>query len=164
MKVLLPIDGSEHSELACQAMLGRPWPPGTRVRVLHVLPKFPFGEPSASDATASSVVPSEHHPASMMEARAQLTQQAEILTRRVGEQLRAAGLEVETRIVHGDARTEILADAENWESDLIVLASHGHTGLKHWLLGSVAHSIVSHAPCSVQIVRAKTPNPHHAVG
>jgi nucleotide-binding universal stress UspA family protein len=163
MKILLPVDGSEHSELACQAMLARPWPSGTRVRILHVLPKFPFGAPTEPQAAAPSVTPPADHPASsMMEARAQLTRQAEILTQRVAEQLRSAGLDVETRIVHGDARTEILADAENWETDLIILASHGHTGLKRWLLGSVAHSIVSHAHCSVEIVRTKTPHLHDA--
>lgn len=163
MRILLPVDGSEHSELACQAMLARPWPPATRVRVLHVLPKFPFGAPSESEAAPPSVMAPEQHPASsMMEARVQLTRQAETLTRRVGDQLRATGLEVETRILHGDARTEILADAETWGTDLIVLASHGHTGLKRWLLGSVAQSIVSHAHCSVEIVRARTPHPHHA--
>jgi nucleotide-binding universal stress UspA family protein len=166
MNVLLPVDGSEHSELACQAMLGRPWPSGTRVRILHVLPKFPFDTPTEAEASLSAPADMDpkHHPASLMEASAQLTRQAELLTRRVGEQLRAAGLEVETRIVHGDARTEILADAENWEADLIVLASHGLTGLKRWLLGSVAHSIVSHAHCSVEIVRAKTPHEHGGKG
>ena len=40
-------------------------------------------------------------------------------------------------------------------ADLIVLGSHGYTGIKRFLLGSVALSVVSHAPCSVEVVRRK---------
>ena len=39
--------------------------------------------------------------------------------------------------------------------DLIVVGSHGYSGIKRWLLGSVAQSVVSHAPCSVEVVRHK---------
>jgi nucleotide-binding universal stress UspA family protein len=37
--------------------------------------------------------------------------------------------------------------------DLIILSTHGHTGLKHVLLGSVAEDVVQHAPCPVLVVR-----------
>jgi nucleotide-binding universal stress UspA family protein len=163
MRILLPVDGSEHSNLACQALLSRPWAPGTQVRVLHVLPKFAFSPLSESaDPSQAISAATPHAASSMMEACTQMTRQAEALTRRIAEQLRGAGLQVDTRIEEGDARTEILSEAEDWEADLIVLASHGHTGLKQWLLGSVAHSIVSHAPCSVEIVREKAAQPPSA--
>ena len=45
--------------------------------------------------------------------------------------------------------------AEEWSADLVVVGSHGYTGLKRLLLGSVAQSVVSHAPCSVEVVRKK---------
>jgi nucleotide-binding universal stress UspA family protein len=49
----------------------------------------------------------------------------------------------------------IIGEARKWSADLIVLGSHGYTGLKRLLLGSVALFVVSHAPCSVEIVRKK---------
>jgi len=45
--------------------------------------------------------------------------------------------------------------ADEWGADLIVVGSHGRTGVKRWLLGSVAGAIVSHAPCSVEVVRRR---------
>ena len=55
----------------------------------------------------------------------------------------------------GDPRSAIVDEAEEWGADLIVVGSHGYTGLKRWLLGSVAQSVVGHAPCSVEVVRRK---------
>jgi nucleotide-binding universal stress UspA family protein len=54
----------------------------------------------------------------------------------------------------GDPRSVIVEEAEQWPAELIVLGSHGYTGIKKWLMGSVAQSVVSHAPCSVEVVRA----------
>jgi nucleotide-binding universal stress UspA family protein len=58
----------------------------------------------------------------------------------------------------GDPRSVILEEAKEWDADLIVVGSHGYTGIKRLLLGSVAQSVVSHAPCSVEVVRQKTEN------
>jgi nucleotide-binding universal stress UspA family protein len=56
---------------------------------------------------------------------------------------------------YGDARSCIVDEAKEWGADLIVVGSHGYTGLKRLLLGSVAQSVVTHAPCSVEVVRGK---------
>ena len=45
--------------------------------------------------------------------------------------------------------------AKKWGADLIVLGSHGYRGLQRFLLGSVSHAVVAHAPCSVEIVRKR---------
>ena len=47
----------------------------------------------------------------------------------------------------------ILDEAESWGADLIVLVSHGYGPLKRFLLGSVSQAVVSHAKCSVEVVR-----------
>jgi nucleotide-binding universal stress UspA family protein len=56
-------------------------------------------------------------------------------------------------IRQGRPATEIVEAAREIEADLIVIATHGHTGLKHVLLGSVAENVVRHAPCPVLTVR-----------
>jgi len=58
-------------------------------------------------------------------------------------------------VYDGDPRSVIVDESEDWQADLIVLGSHGYTRIKKWLLGSVAQSVVSHASCSVEIVRSR---------
>ena len=68
----------------------------------------------------------------------------------------AAGPEVESglHVVKGRAAAEILRFAERAEIDLIVMASHGLSGLEHVLLGSVAEKVVRQAACPVFVVKA----------
>ncbi len=60
---------------------------------------------------------------------------------------------VETRTVQGVPWQEIVDSAEKGRCDLIVIGTHGHTGIKHFLLGSVAERVVRHANCPVLTVR-----------
>jgi universal stress protein A len=64
-----------------------------------------------------------------------------------------AGLEVEEVIAHGDPATEIVRTAEERGCDLIVISSHGRTGLGRILFGSTAEAVVRHAPCPVLVVK-----------
>ena len=81
---------------------------------------------------------------------------AEQLTTGLAETLRSSGLTAETVVRDGDPRSVIVDEARDWSADLIVVGSHGYTGVKRWLLGSVAQSVVAHAPCSVEVVRQKS--------
>ena len=58
-------------------------------------------------------------------------------------------------VLPGPPRTVILDEAESWGADLIVLGSHGYRGWERFLLCSVSQSVVSHAMCSVEVVRCK---------
>jgi nucleotide-binding universal stress UspA family protein len=63
-------------------------------------------------------------------------------------------------LIPGPPRTVILDEAESWGADLIVLGSHGYSAWKRFLLGSVSQAVVSHAKCSVEIVRCAESDPH----
>lgn len=63
------------------------------------------------------------------------------------------GLDVEEVIVHGDAAAEIVRVAAEQEVDLIVVSSHGRTGLGRILFGSTAEAVVRHASCPVLVVK-----------
>ena len=67
-----------------------------------------------------------------------------------------SGIQCTGMIRHGVPYEEIVAYAEEIDADLIVLSTHGHTGLSHILLGSVAEKIVRHAPCPVLTTRLDT--------
>jgi nucleotide-binding universal stress UspA family protein len=145
VKILLAVDGSEYSAAAVEAVAARPWPSGTTVRVL-----------SAVEMVVTPGTELWFDTGSQLErARQELTKHTDQLTAGVAEKLRAAGLTAETTVRDGDPRSVIVDEAEEWDADLIVVGSHGYTGLKRWLLGSVAQSVVSHAPCSVEVVRRK---------
>jgi len=69
-----------------------------------------------------------------------------------------AGLPVETAVVKPKKAVyqEIIKFAETNNVDLIVMSTHGRTGVKHFLLGSVAERVVRKSSCPVMIVPAKT--------
>lgn len=81
-----------------------------------------------------------------------LTLAADYLAR-VAERAVFAGVEVETRTEVGWPAWTILTRAKKDESDLIVITSHGRSGLSRWLLGSVAEKVIRHAPIPVLLLR-----------
>lgn len=64
------------------------------------------------------------------------------------------GLEIDIDLSEGDPATEILKTAGQRQCDLIVLGTHGRTGLRHLLMGSVAERVVRKAPCPVLTARS----------
>jgi len=69
------------------------------------------------------------------------------------DEVRGAGLDVETFAREGDPADAILDVAEERSADLIVVGNKGMTGARRFLLGSVPNKVSHHAPCSVLIVR-----------
>lgn len=153
MNLLLAVDDSHYSELATSQVAARPWPEGSVVRVLSVAPTLLGaavpGVPVAGALTAPIPISGEFG------ARTELLEQANTLVQRVAERLRSGSLRVETMVRDGDAGTEIISEAESWPADLVIVGSHGHTGLRRLILGSVAHYVSNHAPCSVEVIRAR---------
>jgi nucleotide-binding universal stress UspA family protein len=70
-----------------------------------------------------------------------------------GAASRAGGAPPWQFLREGDPAHEIIAAAREWDADLIVLGSHGRSGLARVMLGSTAESVVRHAPCPVVVVR-----------
>jgi len=148
MKILLATDGSDYSKAAVKAVADRPWPEGSEVRIVSVM-ELPF-VPTAD----VWVLPDSYYDDLEKAAKAQ----AEAAVKDAVKEIRsgkAAGLEIIAETRSGSARSVILDEAEKWDADLIVLGSHGYSGLQRFLLGSVSHAVATHAHCSVEIVRQK---------
>jgi nucleotide-binding universal stress UspA family protein len=62
-------------------------------------------------------------------------------------------IKITSNIMPGAPRSVILEEADRWKADLIVVGSHGYGAWHRLLLGSVSQGIVSHAKCSVEVVR-----------
>ncbi len=71
--------------------------------------------------------------------------------------VREGGVAVDARCLVGRAAVEIIALAKEESFDLIVMGTHGRTGLKHLLLGSVAEAVVRKASCPVLTLRERRP-------
>jgi nucleotide-binding universal stress UspA family protein len=147
MKILLAVDGSAPSDAAVQAVSERRWGAGSVIRVLSAVQTV---IPPATNLWLDAG-------GSVERFQADLTAYAGDITARAAQLLEAKGLATETVVRHGDPREVILDEAKEWDADLIVVGSHGYTGLRRFFLGSVAQSVVSHAPCSVEVVRVKEP-------
>ena len=145
MKILLAVDESEYSAVATKEIAKRPWPAGTTVRVLTVVEPFP----------PIAIEPWYGGHESLVRIDKELRKRAQDLTKRTAETLKKKEMKTQVVVLEGDARSSIVDEAERWAADLIVMGSHGYTGIKRLLLGSVAASVIGHAPCSVEIVRQK---------
>ncbi|MFQ5418020.1 MAG: universal stress protein [Myxococcota bacterium] len=73
---------------------------------------------------------------------------------RCAEDLRSRGIEVESVVTEGYAATAIIDEIDKQNADLVVIGTHGRSGLKHLLLGSIAERVVQKAPCPVLTVHA----------
>jgi nucleotide-binding universal stress UspA family protein len=72
---------------------------------------------------------------------------------RVCEELRGAGLTAEPSLVTGDAKHELVREAERVSADCIFMGAKGHSRLERLLLGSVSATVTARAHCSVEVVR-----------
>jgi nucleotide-binding universal stress UspA family protein len=144
MKILLAIDGSAPSQDAIDEVAHRPWPSASKLLILSVIQ--PYTPPATEIVLAS---------ATLEEVRQRQAQDAEQFTRKARERIGASGLSVETAVREGDPRTAIIDAADEWQADLIVVGSHGRTGLTRLVMGSVAQAVVAHAHCSVEVVRRR---------
>jgi len=155
MKILLAVDGSSCSDAAVEEIGRRPWPQGSLVRVLNV-----FELPLAATPEGWPITPNYYR--EMDEA---VRTQARSIVERALAQLRKMEnrtITIDGQFIPGSPRAVILDEAESWRADLIVVGSHGYSRWERLLLGSVSQSVVSHAKCSVEVVRCLSANQNDA--
>jgi nucleotide-binding universal stress UspA family protein len=150
MKILIALDASTHSERALEFVTRMRWPAGSRVLVLSVQPRVATSIAGAYEAGTLAVGVSE-------EERRQLEEMVTGAERK----LREYGFPTEGRVVAGEPRETLIDVARAERADVIVVGSHGRTGLARLMLGSVSSHVVTHAPCSVLVVKdvGRTPVP-----
>ncbi len=137
-KILLAVDGSEHSLRAARvaADLAR----CMNAKEFCVVVAYDFIPPYLGEPNMQYAID-----ARLEEAKAVL----ERAVKEVGE----LPCEIHTELIEGSAAQVILEVAETRGSDLIVMGSRGHGAFAGWLLGSASQKVVSHARCPVLIVR-----------
>jgi len=146
MKILLAVDGSKFSEAATSLLIAQVKMENTEVRLLHVVEPFP--------ESLAKEMGGKDYP-NFAGARLQRRTWSEELLAQAAEKLQSAGFKVTSSIEEGYPKSVILDAAEGWDADLIVVGSHGRTGLERFLIGSVSEAVARYARCSVEIVRIR---------
>lgn len=133
--LLVPLDGSKFSERALPMAVILAKTMQARMVLLHVIgaPVFPGGDTAEVERQAGE------------EAQAYLAQLARSLL--------AEDLQVETVVTYGDAAESLLLEVNSHGVDLVVMCSHGRSGLGRWIFGSVAERVLAHSAVPVLLVR-----------
>ncbi|PHV11826.1 universal stress protein [Chitinimonas sp. BJB300] len=144
-RILVPVDDSDTSRQAlleatrfCHNQHGK-------IRLAHVinLAQFTWGGAEFVDVG---------------ELQGNLRQSGRTVLEKAAALMQENGVEAETTLIEiwgGTISSAIIEDATNWPADIVVMGSHGWTGLDHLLLGSVAEGVVRHAPVPVLIIPIK---------
>jgi nucleotide-binding universal stress UspA family protein len=141
-KILCPIDFSDNSDHAMRYAVALSQTFGAELTLLHVV------------APVVAAMPGETALPDTLQADidALATACQERLQQTVGA-LAADGLDAQSKVVSGVPFIEIIRFARDTEMDLIVMGTHGRSGLGHLLIGSVAERVVRKATCPVLTVK-----------
>lgn len=145
--ILVPIDGSETSMLAVSKASGLALAFGSRITLIHVVDNYPFIGVGADYALGQN----EYLAAATASANAALARGVAALA--------AEGLHSDQRVIDGHVVHEGIVDtAIAIGADLIVMGSHGRTGIEKLLLGSVTQRVLQEAKVPVLVVRGDPAN------
>jgi universal stress protein A len=142
-RVLAPTDFSHHAERAVRYACGLAGRLGAGLHLLHVLPDVVL--PVGPDPMLTPSLPPEYYTETERQSKEALS--------RVLDPSWGNPPAVEVSVRWGEPVEGIVSYAADHAVDLIVIATHGRTGLSHALLGSVAERIIREAPCPVLTIR-----------
>jgi nucleotide-binding universal stress UspA family protein len=141
-KVVVPLDGSELAEEVlphvAEMIRGR----DSQVYLLSVTPMMRGVARPVVDLRPDG------------EERQRVEQELKEYLRKVASRLESVAAEVEVTVRSGRPADEILTFADNVGADLIAMTTHGRSGIRDWIFGSVADRILRGATCPVLLVRA----------
>lgn len=142
--ILVPTDFSECSDRAIQQALDLAVQNKAKLYLLHVIEGI---QPCAADYCIPEELVLKYNDESKKNALVKMKNEAEKIVRS------QQGIEIAYDVKAGIAYDEILHEQEDRNIDLIVIASHGRSGIVKHLIGSVAEKVMRGAKCPVLLVR-----------
>jgi len=141
-KILAPLDGSEFSECSLDHVTavakGSDVPSVILLRVLETYHKQ-AGYTGLSEET-------------IREVRKEIRAESEDYLAKVADNLKKKGITATTAVVEGKPSEEILNYATKNKVDLIIMSTHGSSGLTRWAFGSVADRVIRHSAVPVLVI------------
>lgn len=147
MKVLVAVDDSPYSKHVIDTVLRRHWPEDTQFKILTVL-EAPYIDDSDEPQWKEQLI------ALQSRRHKHMSKLCSEIRDRIESHISNAKAHFEIR--EGDPKVEIIDAAVDWPADQVLVGAHGRNICPHFLLGSVSRTVAAHAPCSVEIVRAKS--------
>ena len=146
-RILVPIDFSPTSDQALHYAAALAEEFGASLALLHVI----------EDRLMSGPWPAEVYLGELPKLREGLVKDAERRMLKCLDMLTAQHITSTGEVLIGGPSHVIVDQANQTGVDLIVMGTHGRTGITHLLVGSVAERVIRHAPCPVFVVREKKP-------
>lgn len=143
-RILVPLDSSKLAECVLPHLVALTLVCEPEVQLLRVLEPF--------DASARMRL---IDPVDWQIRKAE----AESYLSSVSDQLQKAGLQTSQKLVDGKPAEQIIESAHSWDADLIVMSSHGLSGISPWNVSSVVQQVIMRARRSMMIIRAYQPQP-----
>jgi len=140
-RILVPLDGSEFAEAALDPALAIAQSMGAEVVLFRVAQPIPRTEKLAE-------MPDVYN-----DVVAATYREAEEYLQNLQEKLVSDQISIEFRPASGGIARQILDYAAEHDVDLVVLSSHGRSGVDRWVHGSVAQKLLSNCSCSTLVVR-----------
>ena len=137
-KILVPTDFSPESEKSLDYAVLTAKKFGARILLFHAIEPFPYTTTDAFMVVDNSEA---------------LKNIAESLIKNAAALLKKKGVPVTSSLSVGSPPREIVMKAEREKADLIIMGTHGRTGVEHVLLGSVAEKVIRLAKCPVLTIR-----------
>jgi len=150
IRVLFATDGSPDAEAAVGFLQDLKLPRLSGITLMHVTEMRNYWTDQLNSIDRTNFA---HLSEEIRRTRNQASAKLLTETRR---KLMRRGLKIDTLLAKGHAAEEILKAAKRIRADLVVVGSKGLTGLRRFILGSVAHKVTRHAPCSVMVVRQQS--------
>ncbi len=146
--ILVPVDFSEFTEKVLEHAVFFASCLNSRLVVLHVLQTFQINEAVTWMETFLPPQPEK-------DLFDQLRQAAKLKLESIKSRYAGLGISIETRTEEGVPFVEIVRLAADENVDMIIMGSHGRTGIQHLLIGSVAEKVIRKAPCPVLCVKSR---------
>ena len=150
MKILLATDGSESAREAVDYLMRFPFPTESEVTLLTVIDRDVIKDEDVSGLN-------DEQENALKDTEKLVEEEAQELLARETQRVRNAGLSESSELRIGHPAEEIVRVAEQLGSDCVIVGSHGMSGIKRFLLGSVSDHVLQYAPCSVLIVKKPVP-------
>jgi nucleotide-binding universal stress UspA family protein len=157
LRILIAYDGSQCADAALDDLNRAGLPPKTEALVVSVgeswLPPPPPSSYEIIEAVEENISAEEL----TRKREAEVLAEVETLAMKAADRLHSIfpDWDVRAEACYGSPSSELLAKADEWKPDLIVVGSHGRSAIGRFVLGSVSHKVVTEARCSVRIARGR---------
>ncbi len=143
MKILIAVEDEKFGEAIVDFVAEHQWPHGSEIRLIHAIEPIFVSALAGYPTELINNLNEERHRAS----------KSLLLTLGTEIAKKLPAIPVKEEVIDGQPKEVIVRTAREWPADLIVIGSHGRTGIGQFLLGSVSMSVLSAAPCSVMVVK-----------